>query len=69
MAQIIESGELDGYIAGFPPGLAADIDNDVCKESKCESCGHKGMDCKGFVSQKSYRAFSVCPNCKDASEF
>lgn len=67
--EIIESGELAGYKPGFPEGLAADIDSDVCRDSKCESCGHKGLNCRGFVSRESYRAFALCPICKNAEEF
>lgn len=69
MEQIIESGELAGYRPGYPEGIAARIDSDVCKESKCDGCGHNGLNCRGFVAARRYRAFIVCPNCKVAEEF
>lgn len=74
MEQIIADGELAGYRPGYPEGMAARIDSDVCKESMCDNCGHKGLNCRGYIlginpRVKSYRAFTVCPNCKEAEEF
>lgn len=69
MEQIIGVGELAGYQPGYPEGMAARIDSDVCKTSVCDNCGHDGLNCQGFISGKSYRAFVVCPSCKEAEEF
>jgi hypothetical protein len=69
MEQIIEAGELADYKPGYPEGMAARIDSDICKESKCDKCGHNGLNCRGFILKKSYRAFVVCPNCNEAEEF
>ena len=67
--------ELADYKAGFPYwGLidGSDIDSQVCAESKCEKCGHQGMNCRPFIKDnpiKSYRAFAECPECGEAFEF
>lgn len=66
--------DLAGYKPGTPqPGLidGASIDARVCSESKCDNCGHKGMEYHPFVRDepRSYRAFAVCPECGEAFEF
>lgn len=70
--------DLSGYRIGTPPrptgGLSVDgaaIDARVCAESKCENCGHQGMEYHPFVRDDphSYRAFAVCPECGEAFEF
>lgn len=71
--QFIED-ELSDYERGFPTwGLinGGSIDVQVCAESTCEHCGHKGLECKPFINieHKSYRAFAVCPECGEAEEF
>ena len=63
-----------GYRRGFPHwGMieTSDIDISVCGESKCENCGHIGMDCQPWVKEEtnSYRAFAVCPECHSSFEF
>ncbi len=63
-----------GYRQGTPNwGLidGASIDLEVCAESECKKCEHKGMDYKPFVrdNPRSYRAFAVCPKCGDRQEF
>ena len=65
-----------GYRQGEPYwGLidGASIDQQVCAESKCDNCGHQGMDYKPFIKDSikpySYRAFAVCPECKNSQEF
>ncbi len=60
------AGELRGYRAGPPPdrGLhLADIDVEVCAESRCDVCGHAGLECRQYHRNGSYRAFSRCPGC------
>jgi len=66
LEQIEESGELNGYRTR----PANEIDAEVCSEMKCDSCGHKGLLCFGFESERSlsYRAFAACPDCKEAFE-
>lgn len=66
--------ELSDYQPGWPTwGLidGASIDIQVCAESTCDNCGHKGLQCKPFIKPeiKSYRAFAVCPECGEAEEF
>jgi len=66
--------ELPGYQRGFPTwGLidGGSIDAQVCAESTCGKCGHKGLKVEPFINleHKSYRAFSVCPECGEAEEF
>jgi len=65
---------LSGYRQGAPSGGLVDsrsIDWEVCSESKCENCGHQGMEYHPFVRDEppSYRAFAVCPKCGEAYEF
>ena len=64
----------EGYKQGAPrSGLidAASIDGSICAGSKCERCGHEGMDYKPFIRDDpySYRAFAVCPKCGCSFEF
>jgi len=64
----------NGYRQGAPRGGLVDassIDSEVCAESKCESCGHKGTEYNPFMREepKSYRAFAVCPECEASFEF
>ena len=69
---------LSGYRRGRPPrptgGLSVDggsIDAEVCADSTCENCRHKGMEYHPFVKDepRSYRAFAVCPECGEVFEF
>lgn len=64
----------EGYRQGVPRGGpvdAAGIDGSICAESKCEECGHQGMDYKPFIRDEpySYRAVAVCPKCGWSFEF
>jgi len=54
-----------------PSFEAQRIDAEVCKESVCNNCGHKGMKYKWEYSScpYCYRAFMVCPKCKHEEEF
>lgn len=66
--------ELPDYEGGFPTWGIIDggsIDIQVCAESTCEHCGHKGLQVRPFINRerKSYRAFAVCPECGEADEF
>lgn len=65
--------DLQGYRMGRPTwGLidGARIDAQCCAEAECQNCGHKGMDYYPFVrdNPQSYRAFAVCPECRDTYE-
>ena len=66
--------DLSGYMARRPHwGLidGADIDAQICLESKCEECGHQGLEYHPFVRDEPrlYRAFAVCPACGEVFEF
>lgn len=66
--------ELHDYERGFPNWGLIDggtIDREVCEESECPKCGHKGLIVKPFINRerKSYRAFAECPECGEAEEF
>jgi len=66
--------ELNGYRMGRPHSGLIDggqIDANICYESSCDNCGHKGMEYHPFVREepRSYRAFAVCPKCGEAFEF
>ena len=61
--------ELSGYQPKAPSYQAAAIDSQVCAESQCDECGHKGLDYRPFTKPGSYRAFAVCPECGEAVEF
>lgn len=60
-----DEGEFDGYKLGLPH----EIDDEVCAESTCSHCGHKGLDCVAYRSPHSYRCFAECPACWHAEEF
>ena len=65
---------LDSYRVGRPTwGLidGSSIDAQICAESKCNECGHQGMEYHPFVrdDRHSYRAFAVCPKCDETFEF
>jgi hypothetical protein len=48
---------------------AAQIDADVCADSSCSECGHRGLEYHPRVKPGSYRAFAVCPKCGNEEEF
>lgn len=52
----------DRYYAAHMRHLADDIDRDVCAESTCDNCGHKGLT---FIATGQAR----CPQCKTRLEF
>ncbi len=63
----------DGYIPGVPAwGITEDYDSDaeLCTNSTCQMCGHKGLDIKPFLdwSAQSYKAFAECPQCGSIKE-
>jgi hypothetical protein len=70
---LLESGQLEGYIPEAPPGGlidAAEVDGDVAAQATCIRCKHRGMDYRPFrIPAVSYRAFAVCPRCGEAHEF
>lgn len=66
--------DLAGYRPSRPHwGLidGGSIDAEACAESKCDNCGHQGMEYHPFVRDepRSYRAFMVCPECGEVFEF
>ena len=64
-----EEVEQEMQYEGYEFGGLNQIDIQVCAESNCEECGHKGLKYAGFKKDGSYRAFAVCPECDEASEF
>ena len=52
----------DRYYVAELHRTAADIDRDVCAESTCDNCGHKGLT---FIATGQAR----CPQCKTRLEF
>lgn len=81
LSDLIEDGELEGYKRRAPRHntLVEGIDAEVCAESTCSHCGHKGLGWVPFTRQYtnewdgwervSYRAFAECPACLHAEEF
>ncbi len=70
----IEGLYTEGYRQGRPHwgGIdGASIDSSICAESKCDNCGHQGMEYKPFIKDatRSYRAFARCPKCNASFEF
>ena len=58
-----------GWRPKAPSRLAEEIDSAVCAESVCANCGHRGLRYQPFTRGGSYRAFAVCPKCKEEVEF
>jgi Zn ribbon nucleic-acid-binding protein len=56
---------------GILSGEAARIDAEVCAESSCARCGHRGMTYDPWVDsdEQRYVAFAVCPECGAKEEF
>lgn len=59
---------------GYEFGNLNSIDIQVCAESTCDECGHKGLKYAGFIKYSaindiSRRAWAVCPECDEAFEF
>ena len=52
-----------------PNHRAADIDREVCANSRCRKCGHHGLNYEPWSRPGSYIAFAVCPNCGHQEEF
>lgn len=59
----------EGYRQMPPSQEAADIDGTICAESDCPKCRHHGMNYSPFTTERSYRAFAVCPRCGHREEF
>ena len=63
--ELLDSGELSGYT----DSMYNPIDADVATDRSCENCGgqceYHGME----NDRHSYRAFSVCKECRRAIEF
>lgn len=60
---------LQDYRPVAPSREAEAIDASVCRESVCDNCGHHGMVYRPYTRGASYRAFAVCPKCKEEIEF
>ena len=77
MGEVINSILAEGYKPGLPkrsPIALVDgpgIDREICAESRCEGCGHLGMQCRVFTTDdgSGYRSVAVCPECGDEFEF
>ncbi len=64
--------ELDGwnYRLEHRHTEMSQIDEQVCREAKCECCGHVGMAYLSYYGPRNgYRAFAQCPKCGDTQEF
>jgi len=46
------------------------LDTEVCEQTICEGCGHKGLDLITYMDEAGdYRAaVGVCPKCNEAIE-
>ena len=73
LTELLESGELEGYLPEAPSGgliSGAEIDRQVAATASCSKCKHQGLQYHPFrVPGISYRAFAVCPLCDEAHEF
>ena len=63
----------DGYMPGIPAwGLTDNYDSDaeLCSNSSCQICRHKGMVIRPFLdwSTQRYKAFAECPHCGTIKE-
>ena len=52
-----------GYVSYYQ-----DMDYEVCRDAKCQDCGHQGMDYIG-VKGMTYVAIARCPECHYWEEF
>ena len=52
----------DRYYVAELHRTAADIDRDVCAQSECDNCGHRGL-------RYIYTGLARCPKCKLEVEF
>jgi hypothetical protein len=60
-----------GYERGAPPHVRAAtqaIDRQVCRQSRCGSCGRRGLSYRPFHRGREYRVLAVCPACQAAKE-
>jgi hypothetical protein len=57
-----------GYVRAPPSPGAAAIDREVVSTSRCEDCGHLGMDYHPYHKLHSYRALAACPACGECCE-
>jgi hypothetical protein len=65
-----------GYIANVAPAGAFQIDAQVCAESACGRCGHRGLIFEPYVrlspppmrERVSYRVIARCPVCREELE-
>jgi hypothetical protein len=62
----------DGYVVRRAPDRHVHLlDADVAKKSKCDQCGHRGLDYEPWtrLTGRGYRALAICPDCGHAAEF
>lgn len=57
----------EGYVPGSP-GASGMIDRDIAEREPCESCGGKVEYCP-LMKGESYRAFAICTECGEETEF
>lgn len=53
---------------GYSPWFNS-IDWEVAGESKCEKCGHVGLDFAGFQGYRERHAVAICKKCGHQEEF
>lgn len=68
-----KGGEMDGYREEPPPWAPADmaaLDRQMAAEAECLACGRQGLEYRPFhnPAARSYRAYLVCPACRDSIE-
>ena len=73
-SDFVEELKAGGYRGGRPNwGLLSqpDIDDQLCADSKCATCGYQGLEYHPFIRDepRSYLAFVVCPTCGEGFEF
>lgn len=72
------------FAPGAPTGRIRRIDREIAASAECDSCGHQGLNYRGFFREpgseagplhmpvsehaRSYRAFVVCPACEHWAE-
>lgn len=64
--------DLDGYQAGAPSQVVAEMDRPIAERGACGNCGRAALSYRPFTKRGevfSYRAFVECRACGSAAEF
>jgi len=57
----------DGFTAHVAPLVRA-VDRHTARRMKCPACKRRGLGCKPFHKDASYRVLTVCPACGAAGD-